>query len=118
MERWFAELTGKAVRRGSFAQQFTRSDRPSSNSLNTEQEGKAFVWTAKAETILEKLERCKTRLGRNQTGMRRQETSPQNLQYSYFSNRTLGIWPGVQSYSKVPRRRHVRHGANSGKRFH
>ncbi len=55
VERWFAELTGKAVRRGSFAsvpdlieaiaqfiRQWNRNPQP-------------FVWRARAEEILEKL---------------------------------------------------------------
>jgi hypothetical protein len=62
VERWFAELSGKAVRRGSFASvpdliqaifdfiaQWNAGPTP-------------FVWTAKAEDILAKLERCRQRL--------------------------------------------------------
>jgi transposase len=62
VERWFAELTGKAVRRGSFAsvpdlieaiagfiQAWNRNPQP-------------FVWRARAEEILEKLERARRRL--------------------------------------------------------
>ena len=62
VERWFAELTGKAVRRGSFASVPDLIDAIFEFIEHWNQKGKAFVWTAKAETILEKLERCKARL--------------------------------------------------------
>ena len=62
VERWFAELTNKAVRRGSFAsvedlelaiEQFLEAwnDDP-----------KPFVWTASIESITEKLARCRQTL--------------------------------------------------------
>jgi transposase len=62
VERWFAELTGKAVRRGSFASVPDLIDAIFAFIDHWNREGKAFVWTAKAETILTKLERCRHRL--------------------------------------------------------
>ena len=62
VERWFAELTGKAVRRGSFSsvpdliaaiQEFIEE---------WNRDPKPFIWTARAEDILEKIERCRRRL--------------------------------------------------------
>jgi transposase len=62
VERWFAEITGKAVRRGSFAsvpdlieaiEEFIRA---------WNRDPKPFVWRARAEEILEKLERARRRL--------------------------------------------------------
>jgi transposase len=68
IERWFGELTGKRVRRGSFAnveelqqaiQEFlaTWNDHP-----------KPFVWTATVEMIQEKLARCRQTLEQIQPG--------------------------------------------------
>ena len=59
IERWFAELTNKAIRRGSF---------PGVGELVTaihefleasNQDPSLYVWTASADTILEKVARCK-----------------------------------------------------------
>jgi transposase len=62
VERWFAELTGKAVRRGSFTSVPDLIEAIVGFIEHWNKEGKAFVWTAKAEAILEKLERCRARL--------------------------------------------------------
>ena len=62
VERWLAELTGKAVRRGNF------SSVPSLIAAVVEfieqwnQKPKPLVWTAKAEDILAKIQRCQRRL--------------------------------------------------------
>jgi len=79
VERWFAELTGKAVRRGSFASVpdlieaiFTFID-------HWNREGKAFVRTAKAETILSKLERCRNRLEAIQPGCTTRKPHAQSI---------------------------------------
>jgi transposase len=62
VERWFAELTQKAVRRGSFTSvpelienimEFIETHNEAAN---------PFVWTASAESILEKIDRCRKRL--------------------------------------------------------
>lgn len=68
VERWFAELTGKAVRRGSFASvpDLIEAIFRFIEQWNTD--GKTFVWMAKAETILGKLERCRARLEEIQPG--------------------------------------------------
>ena len=59
VERWFRELTGKAIRRGVF---------PSVESLITaiddylathNEDPKPFVWTASAQDIIDKVSRCK-----------------------------------------------------------
>ena len=68
VERWFAELTGKAVRRGSFASVPDLIEAIFEFIQHWNKEGKTFVWTAKAEDILEKLERCKKRLEEIQPG--------------------------------------------------
>jgi transposase len=68
VERWFAELTGKAVRRGSFASVPDLIEAIFEFIKHWNKEGKTFVWTAKAEDILEKLERCKKRLEEIQPG--------------------------------------------------
>ena len=62
VERWFGELSGKAVRRGSFASvpdliQAILDFIAQWNAAPT-----PFVWTAKAEDILVKVERCRQRL--------------------------------------------------------
>jgi transposase len=68
VERWFAELTGKAVRRGSFANVPDLIEAIFHFIEHWNKEGKGFVWTAKAEDILAKLERCKRRLEEIQPG--------------------------------------------------
>lgn len=68
VERWFAELTGKAVRRGSFASVPDLIEAIFNFIEHWNKEGKPFVWTAKAEAILEKLDRCKKRLEQIQPG--------------------------------------------------
>src|SRR5437867_5217625 len=62
VERWFAELTGKAVRPGSFASVPDLIEAIFGFIEQGNKGGKAFVWTAKAKAILEKLERCRVRL--------------------------------------------------------
>jgi transposase len=62
VERWFAELSQKAVRRGVFRsvedlQQAIKDFMSAWNANPT-----PFVWTATVEKILEKLERCRRRL--------------------------------------------------------
>jgi transposase len=68
VERWFAELTGKAVRRGSFASVPDLIAAVLNFIEHWNKEGKPFVWAAKAEEILEKIERCKKRLEQIQPG--------------------------------------------------
>lgn len=68
VERWFAELSQKAVRRGVFRsvedlQQAVKDFMSAWNAKPT-----PFVWTATVEKILEKLDRCRRRLEQIQPG--------------------------------------------------
>ena len=56
MERWFAELTGKAVRRGSFASVPDLIQAIFDFIGQWNAEPTPFVWTAKVEDILAKIE--------------------------------------------------------------
>jgi hypothetical protein len=74
IERWFAELTQKAVRRGAFhsvqdLQQAIDEFLTAWNANPT-----PFVWTASVDRILEKLARCRQRLEQIQPGC----TQPKN----------------------------------------
>ena len=62
VERWFAELTGKAVRRGSFSSVPSLIAAVVEFMENWNRSPKPFVWTAKAEDILAKIARCRRRL--------------------------------------------------------
>src|SRR3984893_4680792 len=62
VERWFAELSGKAVRRGSFASVPDLIQAIFDFIAHWNAEPTPFVWTAKAEDILAKIERCRQRL--------------------------------------------------------
>lgn len=62
VERWFAELSGKAVRRGSFANVPDLIQAIFDFIAQWNAEPTPFVWTAKAEDILAKIERCRQRL--------------------------------------------------------
>lgn len=62
VERWFEELSQKAVRRGSF-QSVADLEKAIDDFMDSWNENPApFVWTATVESILEKLERCRRRL--------------------------------------------------------
>ena len=62
VERWFAELTGKAVRRGSFSSVPGLIEAIEEFIKESNRDPKPFVWTARAEDILAKIERCRRRL--------------------------------------------------------
>ena len=62
VERWFAELTGKAVRRGSFASVPDLIEAIAAFIRQWNRNPQPFVWRARAEEILEKLERARRRL--------------------------------------------------------
>jgi transposase len=62
VERWFAELTNKAVRRGSFESVPDLIDKIMEFIESHNEHAKAFVWTATAEEILAKIEKCRKRL--------------------------------------------------------
>jgi putative transposase len=57
VEHWFAELSGKAVRRGSLASVPDSIEAVFDFIAQWNAEPTAFVWTAKAEDILAKIER-------------------------------------------------------------
>lgn len=62
VERWFAELTNKAVRRGSFANVPDLVSAIEEFIQESSKAGKPFVWKATAERLLAKYERCRIRL--------------------------------------------------------
>ena len=68
VERWFAELTGKAVRRGSFSSVPDLIAAIEEFIEEWNRDPKPFIWTARAEDILEKIERCRRRLEEIQPG--------------------------------------------------
>lgn len=71
VERWFAELNQKAVRRGAFhsVEDLQKAIANFMSAWNAEPS--PFVWTASVEKILEKLERCRRRLEEAQPGCTR-----------------------------------------------
>jgi transposase len=68
VERWFAELTEKAVRRGAFqsVKELQRAIQEFLTAWNANPS--PFVWTASVEKILEKFTRCQRRLEQIQPG--------------------------------------------------
>ncbi len=68
VERWFAELTTKRVRRGSFYSvgDLQKAIMEFLDAWNSDP--KPFVWTATVESILEKLSRCRQTLEQIQPG--------------------------------------------------
>ncbi|MGH2435413.1 MAG: IS630 family transposase [bacterium] len=68
IERWFGELTGKRVRRGSFAnvEELQQAIREFLVAWN--EQPKPFVWTATVQMIQEKLARCRQTLEQIQPG--------------------------------------------------
>ena len=71
VERWFAELSQKSVRRGSFqsVKDLERAIHEFVDEWNASPV--PFVWTASVEKILEKLERCRRRLEQLEPGCTR-----------------------------------------------
>ena len=66
VERWFREITDKRIRRGSFHSVRQLQGRSLITSMSTK-ETKAFKWTAKADTILAKVQRARAALDKMQT---------------------------------------------------
>jgi len=68
VERWFGELTQKAVRRGAFfsVPDLVQTIEAFLQTWNTDP--KPFVWTAKLENILQKIERARAKLESIQPG--------------------------------------------------
>lgn len=59
VERWFRELTEKAIRRGAFASVAELETAIQAFLANYNDEAKPFVWTASADAIMAKLEKVK-----------------------------------------------------------
>jgi transposase len=62
VERWFGELTRKAVRRGTFVSVPDLIQAIEGFLAAWNQKPKAFIWTAKVQDIMEKLELARTKL--------------------------------------------------------
>jgi transposase len=62
VERWFAEITRKRIRRGSFRNVRTLVKAINEYLRENNRSPKPFVWTATARTILSKIRRCKEAL--------------------------------------------------------
>ncbi len=59
MERWFRELTQKAIRRGVFPSVPALIEAIQAYLDAYNEDPKPFVWTATVESIVEKVNRCK-----------------------------------------------------------
>jgi hypothetical protein len=68
VERWFGELTGKRIRRGSFASVEDLEKAIEEFLAAWNQKPKPFVWTATVDSIVEKLSRCRQTLEKIQPG--------------------------------------------------
>ena len=71
VERWFAELSQKAVRRGAFKSVEDLEQAIGTFMHNWNANPSPFIWTATVAAILEKLERCRRRLEDVQPGCTR-----------------------------------------------
>jgi transposase len=74
VERWFAQLTNKAIRRGSFSSVADLITAIERFIEHYNHDPKPFIWTAKAETILSKIDRCRARLEQIQPGFSARKT--------------------------------------------
>lgn len=68
VERWFGELTGKQIRRGTFVSVVDLIAAIEEYLEAWNANPKPFVWTATVESIIEKLSRCKQTLEKIQPG--------------------------------------------------
>jgi transposase len=68
IERWFGELTGKKIRRGTFVSVADLIAAIEDYLATWNENPKPFVWTATVESIVEKLSRCKQTLEKIQPG--------------------------------------------------
>ena len=80
VERWFAELTGKRIRRGTFVSVPDLIAAIEEFLAAWNRDPKPFIWTATVESIVEKLKRCRQTLeqiqpGCTQPGRRRRNNS-------------------------------------------
>ena len=68
VERWFGELTEKAVRRGAFVSVAALEQAIEAFLAAWNTDPQPFVWTAKLEDILRKIERARAKLESLQPG--------------------------------------------------
>ena len=68
VERWFGELTGKRIRRGTFYSVDDLIQAINEFTAAWNQDPKPFVWTATVNSIVEKLKRCRQTLEQIQPG--------------------------------------------------
>jgi hypothetical protein len=100
VERWFGELTQKAVRRGAFASVPDLVE-TIEDLLAAWNENPPFVWTAKLEDILKKIERAPGEIRIDKTGAAPNPDAVRNEKNSVasFGDRTLvthtGCWSKV-----------------------
>jgi transposase len=71
VERWFGELTGKRIRRGTFVSVEDLQEAIAEFLAAWNNDPRPFVWTATVESIVEKLSRCKQTLERIKPGCTR-----------------------------------------------
>ena len=64
VERWFGELTSKAIRRGSFGSVTDLQQAIDEFLLAWNEKPRPFLWTATVDSIVEKLSRCRQTLDR------------------------------------------------------
>jgi hypothetical protein len=71
VERWFAELSQRAVRRGAFhsVEELQQAIQEFLTAWNANP--KPFVWTATLDKLLEKIDRCRRRLEEIEPGSTR-----------------------------------------------
>jgi putative transposase len=68
VERWFAELTGKRIRRDSFGSVADLKQAIDEFLLAWNENPRPFLWTAAVDSIVEKLSRCRQTLKQIQPG--------------------------------------------------
>jgi hypothetical protein len=87
IERWFAELTQKAVRRGSFHS--VRDLQAAIDEFLTAWNAnpKPFIWTASIDRILKKVARCKERFAQLQTEHLNPISQPTKCRHRRFQAR-------------------------------
>jgi hypothetical protein len=68
IERWFREITDKRIRRGTFNNVKELQQAITAYIDEHNADPKAFKWTAKADTILAKVQRARAVLDKMQTG--------------------------------------------------
>ncbi|MBM3804271.1 MAG: hypothetical protein FJW26_18515, partial [Acidimicrobiia bacterium] len=82
VERWFAELTSKRIRRGSFRSVPDLIKAMEEFLQVWNEKPKPFVWTATVESIVAKLSRCRQTLEQIQPGCTQPRTRKRQNQLS------------------------------------